>query len=339
MTINVALATYDAIVLGCDSLSSVRTPYLRIADFARDGEGKFMTDGAGNLLMPFTADRIVSPTTSVFGGVSKMFCLFADPGHDCVVGAVTAGQAILNGVTIAALAHRFKRSHARDACNSVEVVAKEFLAFMRGEWERDTHFSELGEGARTGLTTVQFLIGGFGGAVEHGQIFRVDVKTNSCVEQFPSADHTGVCWAGTADHAERLIRGVAQEVRSTVTRQIKEALDAQRTSLLKSVSDSLATQNVTLPEGFTLEVEETFAPSFGWDVASADVGYGNLPLQYGVDFVSLLVNTQSGMMRFSRGIPTVGGRTHIGVVRRGEPFHMLNKAKLVHKNVGYADDV
>ena len=72
-----------------------------------------------------------------------------------------------------------------------------------------------------------------------------------------------------------------------------------------------------------------------WDRYRCDIAYGNLPLQDAVDLASFLVGLQSGKSKFAMGVPTVGGRTHVGVVTRHEGFRMLGEPELRHTHVGF----
>jgi hypothetical protein len=62
-----------------------------------------------------------------------------------------------------------------------------------------------------------------------------------------------------------------------------------------------------------------------------------MPIQEAINFVAFLVNLQAGKDRFARGVPTVGGRVHVGVVRK-EGFELLNEPKLTHRYTGFGDD-
>ena len=123
-----------------------------------------------------------------------------------------------------------------------------------------------------------------------------------------------------------------------VTRELARAMRQQRESTLNDISMALTQAGVQLPDDLDVQVREEQQPTLPWDSVVADIDFGNLSTQYAVEFVELLVNIQSGMQRFARGIPVVGGRTHIGVLKRGERFDMLNEPTLLHKHTGYSDD-
>ena len=48
-----------------------------------------------------------------------------------------------------------------------------------------------------------------------------------------------------------------------------------------------------------------------------------------------IASLQSGMSKFAIGVPTVGGRTHVGVVTRHEGFRMLGEPELRHTHIGF----
>ena len=333
------MVTRESVLLGCDSLSSatdwVFFPYRDGSLYAKDGEGNNILDGEGNRVISVPHSQVEQVVTTVFGGARKMFCLYEDP--DTKVAAVTSGSATLQGETIADIARRFTRSTVTSTFNTVEEVARWFYAFTRDVWEADVGFANIPEEMRKYLSTVQFLVGGIGRDDASGQVFRLDIKSEICESQFRPDDPYGICWAGQSDFVERLLRGADQAMIYRAGREIVKAQMDQRNAVLASVSRALEAAGVIVPEGLEVNIEETTAPSIPWNAANASIDFGNLPLQHAVDFTSLLVNTQSGMQKFARGIPTVGGRTHVGVIQRGDKFRMLNELDLIHSHTGYAD--
>lgn len=341
MTINIALATNDSIVLGCDSLSSMIStaifPFDGSVSFALDAEGLPILDADGHPVVSMNPKNYRDVAVHVFGGVSKMFCLYED--EDTCVGAVTAGLAILGGVTIAEQARRFKRKTKENKTqfDAVHDVARAFADFIGDIWKKE-YLQSSPEEQRHFLPTVQFIIAGFGRNDYYGKIFKADIAQEKLQEQFPDQPYSGICWGGQADYVERLMRGVDATLKTAVSRELARAMKAQRQATIDDISRGLEAAKVALPDDLHIEITEHQAPTLPWDSSKADVDFGNLSTQYAIDLVELLVNTQSGMQRFARGIPTVGGRTHIGVLKRGEEFVLLNEPKLQHKHTGYADE-
>lgn len=341
MTINVAVVSYDGIVLGCDSLASMVEPaimpYRVTNSLVLDENNRPLVDNEGNWLVKFKPNDVGQVVTSVFGGVSKMFCLYED--DETSVAAVTSGLAILGGVTIAEQARRFRHKLKSEGANfeKVDDLAKRFKEYIRSVWLDDVAKANLPDASF--FPDLQFIIAGHGKRDTYGKIYRISINTeDEPAEQFQDDDHVGICWGGTADYVERLLRGADGLLIRRVSRELSKAMKQQRESTLNDISAALTHAGVNLPDDLDVQVHEEQPPTLPWDCTMADIDFGNLSTQYAVEFVELLVNIQSGMQRFARGIPVVGGRTHIGVLKRGEPFEMLNEAKLQHKHIGYSDE-
>lgn len=342
MTINVVAKTYDAVVLGCDSLSSVVErayfPFRHDAQFAVDGDGNRMVDADGNYLIAYRPEQLEYATTSVMGGVRKMFVLWDDgEAANCSVAAVTSGMATLNGVTIAQLAHKFQRDQRRIGAtySTLLEVVTGFRDYIRALWELE--LVDVQEELRK-HSRLNFLVAGYCPEDEFTKVFRVDIAENTITENFPHPLQCGAAWAGQSNFAARLLMGIDSGLKLQITRAIAEALNEQRQSIVASLVDALRDAGIAIPDGFQVTVKETLSPALPFSAAEATVDWGNLPVQSAVELVSALVNAESGMQKFARGIPMVGGRTRIGLLRRNVPFVMLNEPSLSHTHIGYATD-
>lgn len=341
MTINIAIATYDAIVFGCDSLSSIVEQ--AILPF-RYGDGIFARDAQGNELVDASGSKVVSLAnvqpfvTNVFGGAQKMFLLYED--DDTSVAAVTAGMATLSGVTIASIAARFRKKNTTDKAvfRTVLEVVQAFLTYTRAEWEKQFDFAQVPDEQRPYLPDVQFIVGGYGKDDETGKVFKLSVCNQSIEEQFTWPTRSGTCFAGQAEFVERLLVGVDQRLIHGVNFRVFTEMSAQASKLTALFAEQLKQVGVEIPEGFRFDLPTEFI-DLPWNDCMANIDFANLPTQYAVDLVELLVNLQSGMQRFANGVATVGGRTHVGVLKRGEKFAMLNEPKLQHNHTGYSHDL
>lgn len=341
MTINIAVATFDAIVLGCDSLSSVVHPMMNLAGVqpAVDANGAALLDKDGKPVFAFDQARVDHYPVNVFGGVSKMFLLYED--KDTSVAAITSGQGTVNGRTIAGLAAEYKRACEtnRTTFERVEDVAKDFLDFMVKEWMNQPHIKNLPAAIVPMFGTVNFVVGGFGKRDAHGMVFKLDVAQKQVTGAFKAGLSHGITWGGQANFVERLLKGSDSRLGGLVKRNIIEALAAQRNGIVQSVLDGLAAAGVQIPDGINFDIQEVLPGADPWDSFWAEVDYANLPVQYAIDLASLLVNTQSGMQHFGTGIATVGGRTHIGVLQRNSSFKKLKEPKLAHAHTGYSHEL
>ena len=320
MTINVVVATYHGVVLGCDSLSSIVEraffPFRHNAVVARDAQGNVIRDADGNLVIPYHEDQLVNTATNVVSGVQKMFLLHESPDPNNVeasVAAMTSGLATLNGIVIAEVAQRFKkRCVQRDGgYRTTELVVNDFLDFVRPLWEVQVDYANTPEESRPWLSDLNFLIAGYCPDDAYVKVFRVSVSQRSVVETFPDAPHCSAAWAGQSDSVAALINGQNPMTIRQVSKAIVAALTAQRASIIESLLDQLRAQGVPIPEPFEAEIEEIIPPALPWDGGGPQIDWANLPVQSAVDLVSTLVNAESGSQKFAMGIPGVGGRTPI----------------------------
>jgi len=166
----------------------------------------------------------------------------------------------------------------------------------------------------------------------------VNVQGN-VVNRVYAAGRFGLAWEGQSEAVERLIRGYDSVLRDSIETQIALALKSVRrtigaaaASMLQQVLDRTG---ASLPQDIDTELPAAPEITIPWDRYRCDIAYGNLPLQDAVDLASFLVGLQSGKSKFATGVPTVGGRTHVGVVTRYEGCRMLGEPELRHTHVGF----
>lgn len=344
MTINLGLVISEAVVLGCDSIASTTGYYLDpiALDWEVDADGVFTKDGDGKFRLKFDFSDYQSIVTNAWGGVTKMFQIYPDPSP---MVAVTAGLAKMKDRPIASWGSEFLRVNSRKnkkKLTDCEEICKTFLTFMRSKYDEHHANSHLPESLREGP---EFLIGGFGRDDDFASVFRVLVKENLIVKQLGvggSVGPTGVAWNGQSDGVERFLRGYDNAVKRSVERRIVRKLKAHATNVQRYVADTLNSVldrlGATMPDGMEIHLPELEGISLNWDQYPADIDYANLPLQEAINFVAFLVLLQDGKGRFVRGVATVGGRTHIGIVTKDKGFRLLNEAELTHKHTGFGDD-
>jgi len=340
MTINVGLVTSEALILGCDSISSISKtmidPFKGSGPYATDENGEFLKDKEGNLLIAFKNPESV--VTATYSGVTKMFKLYEHNGT--VVAGTTAGQAKLNDRTIASLASEFYEhiKERKTPFANVKAVANSFYKFMRKEYELDQKDTGVPEEFWSPL---EFLVGGHGRRDKFPSLYRIQVQNKKVDEQFADGE-CGVAWAGQADNVERLIRGYDSILKYTIEQTIDEIFDAYHNDMCGGMTKIIGTIlnkiEQDLPDGIDLSLPVKPQVDLGWSNYRTNIDYANLPLQDALDFVSTLVMTQSGVQKFSRGTATVGGRTHIGIATRSKGFDMLNEPTLEHKHTGFTHD-
>lgn len=268
--------------------------------------------------------------------------MFALCGDHNPVAATTAGLAALNGKNIANLVLEFRRLFPCQGHNTVREVAADFASFMSDQYEQ--HFA----GDSTPIAfrpDVEFLVGGYGSAEAFPSLYRINLKNpvetrmtpqNGIGDEFPLG--TGITWAGQADAVERVLFGYDQRLKTTIhtaaQRQLRKLNRDMSEALLATLQRVFSDHGIAAPDDFEIALPSLADLELPWNALQLDIDVANIPLQDAIDFASYLVNLQSGRATFSSGVPTVGGRTHIGVVSRNG-FRMLNEPELVHRNTGY----
>jgi hypothetical protein len=322
------VSTSEGLVLACDSIASSIGYFIpAIGDHVE-------AQPDGNYVAKYGFHDVVSQVTNSWGGVTKMFQIHAG---ETPVAAITAGLAKLGDRTISSCALEFFRQQQAGGTQieTVQDVAKAFLAFMRSKYDEHYANSTMPEEFRDGPL---FLVGGYGRADYLPTICRVDTKHNAATVQFePGAG--GIAWEGQSDAVERLLRGYDDAVRIAVekavtdgVRRVRQTVSAGLQATLQQLVDRVGADKVG---DMRVEMPETDPIVLPWDGFQARISYGNLPLQDAIDFAAYLVNIQSGRAKFSEGVPTVGGRTHIGLITRQDGFRMIDEVPLTHRNTGF----
>lgn len=337
MTINIALATTDALVLGCDSVASTSNFFIdpmRI-DWEVDPDGNPVKDANGKFSLKFDYGDYESIVTNAWGGVTKMFEIHRCPSP---IVAVTSGLAKLNDRPIADYGREFIADSAGKNLSSSTEISEEFLNFMRRKYEEHYKDSKLPESLREGPV---FLCGGYGAAEDFPSIYRIVVQQNVVFKQPPDS-HTGLAWSGQSDAVERFIRGYDSALRAELEERIgaefRRYSEQTASHFADFVNELLRKTGQNLPEGMKPEPPPPPSVAFDWQRYATGIDFANIPLQDAVNFVSFLVMLQAGKSRFARGIATVGGRIHLGVVKK-DGFTLLNEPTLVHRITGFGDDL
>ena len=322
MTINVAVVTSDALVLGCDSISTVTELLINPQVFPVE------YTGSGRQRISFSTADLTPRVTNAWDGVTKMFALSS--AERTPVAAVTAGLARLNNRSIKSYADEFLSDQTVNSPtrHTVEEVANNFLRFMRHHYDQHYADSDLPSDCREGPA---FLVGGYDAASHLPSLFRVNVQYNHVLAQY-SPGNFGAAWDGQSDAVERFIRGYDTVLRSSIESQVNAEFTALRKTMgkatLQNLRKILSTAGVSLPERVETELPEAPGVSIDWDGFGCEIAYGNLTTQDSIDLTACLVKLQSGKAKFAKGIATVGGRTCIGLIRKQEGFQMLNKPDL-----------
>ena len=338
MTINIALVTPDAIILGCDSIAST-TEFL-VDPFEltpqKDEDGKIKRDDDGKLIASVDFSKGSRYVTNVWSGVTKMFQISESPP----IAGVTTGIAALHGRTITSLANEFLRnfSNRKNKLVNVQPIANAFFRYLK------PHYAQHNKDRTTPRKywdNLEFLIGGFGKNSEFPSLHRVKLREET-VEVVYDDGKYGVAWGGQAIGVHRLLlgydTGLAAEVEGAVDDLLSRQREQMNAATVRIISEVLNKLERNLPEGVDTSLPSKVTAKLPWDQSPLAISYSSLPLQDAIDLVGWLVNIESGRQKFTSGIATVGGRTRVGVLTR-DGFEEPQEPELQHRLLGFPDDL
>lgn len=336
MTINVALVTNEHLILGCDSVASITASYLDPRPFLEtDEDGNYKRDENGQFVAKFQGTDLQEVVTDAWGGATKMFQLCRRAGLP--IAAVTSGLAHLGGRPLSAHAYDFVRDHPDGEGETVLDTVEAFATYMSDRFERHWAAANVPPALRR---DIEFLVGGIGPHDAFPSLYRINLlKPDDQRIQPQYVDgHTGLAWGGQSDGVQRLMYGydvpLWRAIEGAAQRQLEALHNEMTEAMVRILGDALKALGAELPDGVNTELPAVPKFSGPWNDFVLGIDYANLPSQSAVELVSWLVNLQSGKAHFVRGVPTVGGRTHVGLVAR-DGFTMLNEPELSHRNTGY----
>jgi hypothetical protein len=188
---------------------------------------------------------------------------------------------------------------------------------------------------------LNFLVGGYGRDDALPSLYRIKVKENTITADWKTGQ-SGVSWDGQSDSIERLIMGydgtLKNGIESYVSKAFSDHHQTMTDAVARIVNEVLAKVGQPMPAGIDMALPASAKLTLPWDKAELPISFSNLPTQSAVRFVAFLVNLQAGRSKYSAGVATVGGFTHIGVVTKAKGFEMLEEPTLKHTDKGFGDD-
>jgi len=189
MTTLVALATKDALVMGCDSLGSVTwefvDPYNLIQPFFdADNEFKLSLDENGEPNLKSFGQIIERAQRVPFNHMPNMTKMFSlHPRH---VGVMTTGISSIGNRTIKSLVRQFKETddlfrYDEDSANyTVHSVSEKLLSFIKKYYEEEYTSPQI----RPGL---EIMVGGYDKSEHLPSIYRIIAVQNILRSVFSEA--------------------------------------------------------------------------------------------------------------------------------------------------------
>jgi hypothetical protein len=335
MTTLVALATKDALVMGCDSLGSVPRwmldPFTLLGEFFDPQTGfKLKIGKDGNpILKKF--DDIYSKAVSIpydhMTHVSKLFSL-----APLEMGVMITGISSIGDRTIKSLISEFKRdkltfptltvpkSRKKVPDYTVDDIAHQLLdfilSFYDSEYDDSTYKPEL-----------ELMIGGYDKTKQVPAIYRIYVNDKKIEKIFQEDSQFGIAFGGQMEEIQRIVFGTDGKNKHMLRIRVNNLLDKYRDWLQNYLKEKGISEE--LPRGDTYYDELSLFKN--WNLTGFDANWGDFSNQNAIECVSWFVGIMIKSHEFSSRLPTVGGKTHLGLITKDKGFAFISKEEYVHE--------
>lgn len=333
MTTLAALATKDALVLGCDSLGSVTKwmldPFILLGEFFDREEGsKLKVDKDGNPLLKNFYD-IYKKSESIpyyhMTHVSKLFSL-----APLEMGVMITGIASIGNRTIKSLIREYKVSETiftkegkKTTDYTVHNIAQKLLDFITGYYEKEysqwTHKPDL-----------ELMIGGYDKTKQVPDIYRIFVNENKIQKIFQGEAPFGIAFGGQMDEIQRIVFGTDLTNRLKLIDRVNNLLDKYQNLLQDYLNGKGIPEELPKIDNFADELS-LFKD---WDLTQFDANWGDFSNQNAIECVSWFVGIMIKSHEFSSRLPMVGGEIHLGLVTKDKGFTFISKEEYIHGGHG-----
>ncbi len=325
MTTLVALATKDALVMGCDSLGTVTKDLVDPFDLVREffdpkDAWKLKTDADGKPVLQNFDDIYKKAQQIPFNQmthVGKMFSL-----KPLSVGIMTTGVASIANRTIRSLISEFKVKSALASFGefTVKQVAERVLEFINGYYLKE--FSEL----KT-KPYLELMIGGYSTQGPFPSIFRILVHQNKVEGTFSEGAPFGIVFGGQMQEIQRIVFGIDGSNRIKLLIRTGEILEKYRNILQNFLKEKEIL--VELPS-FDKYLDDIYLFK-NWDLDVFDADWGDFSEQNAIECVNFFVEIMIKSQQFSSRLPTVGGSVHIGLITKEKGFNFISREEYLHE--------
>lgn len=328
MTSLVALATKDALVLGCDSLGTTTRdlidPFDLVDYFDSEKRFKLKIDDNGNPILKDFTDIYQKANPLPYTHMTHMTKLLSL--SPLKMGIMTTGIASIGDRTIKSLLKEFKHSERafgtepKPANYTVKSIANKILKFINEFYEKQ--FPE--EERRPDL---EFILGGYDKRSQIPKIVRVRFPGRK-IEESLEKSKFGIVFGGQMREIQRIVFGSdVLNKREIFVRHIK-LLRKYR----EKMNEFLKQNNISMeiPELSMEEIDELDMFKDGWDLDGFNANWGDFSEQNAIECVDFFVNIMIKSQQFSEGMPTVGGEVHIALITKAEGFRFISKEGYFH---------
>lgn len=330
MTTLVALATKDALIMGCDSLASITTklisPFKLIKYFDPDKEFRLRLDKDGNPLLKSFSDIYTESTAIPAEHMTHMMKLFSlDP---LKMGVMITGIASIGERTIKSLIEEFKKdilSSIETTDYTVENIATEIMNHILKYYRQQIEDEKL-------WPDLELILGGYGKKEVIPEIYRIKLPGKGIERQLKEG-HFGIVFGGQMKEIARIVWGIDflnrfkisqryMQLLKKYSQDVKSFLDKNDIKVDIPVPYSNPSKSDELLKEYELFSDELQLEGF-------DANWGDFSEQNAIECVDFFVNIMIKSQQFSIGMPTVGGEVHIALINR-DKFKFISKEEYFH---------
>ena len=329
MTTLVALATKDALVLGCDSLGTTTKELIDPVDLLGffDGNDDFklkMDQNGAPMLTDF--NKVVQKAKSVpFTHMTHMTKIFSLSQLNA--GIMITGISSIGDRTIKSLIEDFNKTGTRskkmEGMGYIKSTGQRFLDFLVDYYDKEYHEYK-------NPPYLECILGGYDKRSPIPEVVRIKfpkkvVEDTLTIQGSPF----GIVFGGQMKEIQRIVFGTdVRNIFKIKARHI-ELLRKYREKMNKLLQEK--NPEVLLPELGVAELEEIDMYSDKWDLTGFDANWGDFSEQNAIECVNFFVNVMIKSQQFSYGMPTVGGEVHIALITKEDGFRFVSKEEYSHE--------
>lgn len=327
MTTLAALATKDAIVMGCDSLGTVTgrllDPRVLLDFFDPDRDFALKLDEQGKPKLASFTDVYQKAREYPVENMTHMTKLFSlDP---LKIGVMITGITSVGNRTVKSLIEEFKSQAGEiETTNySVQDIARKLSDHISNYYqsefpdEKDPPYLEL-------------ILGGYAkGGVIPG-IYRIKLPEKEINKQLEPTNF-GMVFGGQMKEIQRIVFGTDSGNKEKIKKRHLELLRRYHGKITEELRKTYPAIQIREPSVEELQGDLRF---FGndWDLNRFDARWEDFSEQNAIECVDFFVNIMIKSQQFSRGMPTVGGDVHIAMISEKEGFRSVSREEYCHED-------
>lgn len=322
MTTLIALATRDALVMGCDSLGTVTRRLLDPFDLAEyfdpDNRFKAKLNPNGQPLLDDFSKIYLKSQHIPYDHMTHVDKLL--PLSPPEMGVMFSGEMAVGDRTIKSLIAEFKSTSTifkgNDTNYTLKSVGNRLLKFLWPiylQQHPDEHTRP----------ELELMLGGYDKRRPTPGVIRLFLHENKIED--PDYDF-GLYFGGQFKEIERLIRGTDFANGIRLIKRTEELLKRYHTLLTQQLEANGTRLDLKTPDEFGDELHLFH----DWDLEGLPARYGAFSEQNAIECVDFLVNIMIRSQQFSTQMPTVGGEVQVAVIKKGSGFNFVSRREWRH---------